>query len=330
MQVNDYTINLTGNNKIYAELDFPHGKGPWKTIILFHGSGPSDRHALVKKRGHVISHNFDLLTERLVQAGYAVFRYDKRENYDINLIIQDAIEVTKFVFQLAEVGKILVYGWSEGVRVCAALYSYFPEISAMILQSGIAEGWSAYFSYILRELTVEKLEELDRNHDGILELEDFRKCEFKSTSITFSLYILVLYIESNGNMSFNKELDSEGKGKFSIKEDWLPLADKIIADPTYLNKFAENAPKEVWGGILDDIRRLEIPILILHGLNDGWISPIESVKIAMTARNHADIRLFKGLGHALSKVRSPLDDEGGVMEMESIETIVEWLNWNIK
>lgn len=329
MQVKELEIILTEGGKICGELDVPQGDGPWKTVILFHGSGPSDRHATVEAMGNTISHNFDILSEHLVQAGYAVFRYDKRESYNIDIIMEDAEAVTNFVSKLPEVSELLFYGWSEGVRVCAGLISKFPEVNAMLLQSGIAEGWSSYFSYILKELTVEKLEELDENGDGILEISDFQNCLPDATSITFSLYLLVLNMDQNGNRSFNKALDPEQKGTFSIQENWLPLAEEIVADPTSLIRFAENAPGETWNGILDDIKKTEIPVLVLHGLNDGWISPVESAKTAKTARNHADVVFFKGLGHSLSKVISPLKDEGGVMEEEAIITIIEWLNKNI-
>lgn len=114
-------------------------------------------------------------------------------------------------------------------------------------------------------------------------------------------------------MKFNEELDPEGKGRFSIIDNWIPLADEIVADPTTLIRFAENAPGETWAGILDDIKKIQLPILVLHGLNDGWISPVEAVQIAKAARNNADIILFKGLGHSLSKVSSPLKDEGGTI-----------------
>ena len=273
---------------------------------------------------------FDLLSEGFVKAGYAVFRYEKKENYDIEKIIQHAREVTRFVVGLPEVGEILFYGWSEGVRVCTALVSEFPNVRALILQSGIAEGWSSYFSYILQELTVEKLKELDNNSDGILEISDFLNCIPDSTSITFSLYLLIFGMDKDGNMQFNEELDPERKGRFSIIDNWIPLADEIVADPTTLIRFAENAPGETWTGILDDIEKLQIPILVLHGLNDGWISPVEAVKIAKTARNYADIVLFKGLGHSLSKVESPLKDEGGTIEDEVIVSIVKWLRKNVE
>ena len=330
MFVKEFEITLENGMKISGELDSPERQGQWKTIILFHGSGPSDRHATVESMGRIVSHNFDLLSEGFVKAGYAVFRYEKKENYDIEKIIQHAREVTRFVVGLPEVGEILFYGWSEGVRVCTALVSEFPNVRALILQSGIAEGWSSYFSYILQELTVEKLKELDNNSDGILEISDFLNCIPDSTSITFSLYLLIFGMDKDGNMQFNEELDPERKGRFSIIDNWIPLADEIVADPTTLIRFTENAPGETWTGILDDIEKLQIPILVLHGLNDGWISPVEAVKIAKTARNYADIVLFKGLGHSLSKVESPLKDEGGTIEDEVIVSIVKWLRKNVE
>lgn len=216
MFVKEFEITLENGMKISGELDSPERQGQWKTIILFHGSGPSDRHATVESMGRIVSHNFDLLSEGFVKAGYAVFRYEKKENYDIEKIIQHAREVTRFVVGLPEVGEILFYGWSEGVRVCTALVSEFPNVRALILQSGIAEGWSSYFSYILQELTVEKLKELDNNSDGILEISDFLNCIPDSTSITFSLYLLIFGMDKDGNMQFNEELDPERKGRFSI------------------------------------------------------------------------------------------------------------------
>ena len=221
-------------------------------------------------------------------------------------------------------------GYPEGVRVCTTLVSDFPNAQALILQSGIAEGWSSYFSYILRELTVEKLKELDNNNDSILEISDFLNCIPDSTSISFSLYLLILGTDKEGNMKFNEELDPEGKGRFSIIDNWIPLADEIVADPTTLIRFAENAPGETWAGILDDIKKIQLPILVLHGLNDGWISPVEAVQIAKAARNNADIILFKGLGHSLSKVSSPLKDEGGTIEDEVIVRVVKWLKKNVE
>ena len=47
-------------------------------------------------------------------------------------------------------------------------------------------------------------------------------------------------------------------------------------------------------------------------------------------RNNADIILFKGLGHSLSKVSSPLKDEGGTIEDEVIVRVVKWLKKNVE
>lgn len=62
---------------------------------------------------------------------------------------------------------------------------------------------------------------------------------------------------------------------------------------------------------------------------DGF-SRVEAVQIAKAARNNADIILFKGLGHSLSKVSSPLKDEGGTIEDEVIVRVVKWLKKNVE
>ena len=43
MFVKELEITLENGMKISGELDLPERQGQWKTIILFHGSGPSDR-----------------------------------------------------------------------------------------------------------------------------------------------------------------------------------------------------------------------------------------------------------------------------------------------
>lgn len=186
MFVKELEITLENGMKISGELDLPERQGQWKTIILFHGSGPSDRHATVESMGGIVSRNFDLLSEGFVKARYAVFRYDKRENYDIEIIIRDAREVTRFVSGLSEVEGILFYGWSEGVRVCTTLVSDFPNAQALILQSGIAEGWSSYFSYLKIHLpeysipnSINRLENFPLNANG--KVDRRRLAEYQKT-----------------------------------------------------------------------------------------------------------------------------------------------------
>ena len=48
------------------------------------------------------------------------------------------------------------------------------------------------------------------------------------------------------------------------------------------------------------------------------------------SKEYADIILFKGLGHSLSKVSSPLKDEGGTIEDEVIVRVVKWLKKNVE
>lgn len=316
---------------IEGEYIKPIEEKPKATVLLIHGSGPSDRHATVTAMGKVLSKNFDVLSESLLEQGYAVFRFDKKESYDIPVIIAHAKYVVSYVCSLSEVDSLYLYGWSEGVRVIAEILKDIKEsehasiLKGAIMQSGIANGWSPYFSYILKELMLEKLKELDTNQDGILEVSDFEGFVPDATSVTFATCLMIL--DSNGGkIQFSKNLDKERKGQFHIEKDWMPLAEEIVKDPTTLIRFAENAPNETWNGILEEIHNAKIPMLVLHGMNDGWISPVEAVQIAKAGRNYADICLFKGLGHSLAKADSPLKDEGGVMEEEPVQKIIEWLD----
>lgn len=327
MRVKETEIKLENGEVIKGELDMPSSGDKWKTFVLIHGSGNSDRHASIIVNGQVVSHNFDEIAALLTKEGYAVFRYDKREAADINKIIADAKAVIQAVSQMDEVKELLLYGWSEGVRVVSEVMKD-AKATGLILQSGIAEGWSSYFDYILKNLTVEKFRMLDTDNDGVLTLADFAGCIPDGTSLTFSIYILVFDKLSDGKVQFKKELDPENKGAFSI-DRWLELADEIVADPTTLIRFAENAPGETWKGILDKVKTIDVPVLILHGLNDGWIAPSESTKIAMNCRDYADIKIFSGLGHSLEKVDSPLKDEGGIIEKEVLEEISNWLRTKI-
>ena len=327
MTVKEVEVKLANGDVLKGELDMPVTGDKWKTFILIHGSGNSDRHSSIVVNGQVVSHNFDEIAQTMTDAGYAVFRYDKREMADIDTIISDAREVVNAVSKMDEVKEILLYGWSEGVRVVAEV---MDEVKAggFILHAGLAEGWGAYFDYILKELTVEKFRELDTDNDGVLTLADFAGCMPNGTSLTLSIYVLLLDMLSDGRVQFKKELDPENKGMFTI-DKWIELADGIVKDPTSLVRFAENAPKETWNGVLEKIKTIDVPVLILHGLNDGWISPEGSVRLAMSCRDHADIKIFSGLGHSLEKIDSPLKDEGGVIEPEVLNEISKWLKTKI-
>lgn len=321
----DIEISLSEKEVILGEFDYPVGKGPWNTVILFHGSGPSDRHATVKIGDKIISQNFDILTEKLVKAGFAVFRYDKRGSFFIDKIISDARVVVKYVSSLKEVNNLFFYGWSQGVQVATAMAKEFSKVKGMILHAGIAEGWSSYFSYILEELVVCKLKQLDKDNDGVLQIKDFESFVPAPTSVSFALYLMVLKVLEHGKIGFNKAIDPKVTGKFSIEEDWIPLAKAIVRDPTLLKEFTTEAPSEIWYGILEDIKEISVPMLVIQGECDGWVSPRDSNKIAKAGGKLAELCVISGFGHSLSPTMSPLDDVGGIIDDKPLEKMQQWL-----
>lgn len=92
-----------------------------------------------------------------------------------------------------------------------------------------------------------------------------------------------------------------------------------------MKRFAPNAPSENWLGVLEDIKEIAAPMFVIQGNCDGWVSPKAAEKIAKAGGSNADIRIFPGLGHALSPAASPFDDVGGVMDEKPLEEIVQWL-----
>ena len=310
---------------ISGELDCPAGKGPWNTVILFHGSGPSDRHATVSVAGETVSRNFELLAVRLVNAGFAVFRYDKRESSLVEEIISDARSVVENISSLEEVAGLYFYGWSQGVQVATQIAKEVPDVKGLILHAGIAEGWSSYFSYILEELVISKFKQLDTDGDGVLHLSDFREFVPVPTSVAFALSVMVLIGFEEGDLRFHQALDPKGQGSFSIQEDWIPLAKTIVKDPTLMKQFAPNAPSENWDGILEDVKAITAPMLVIQGDRDGWVSPKAAEKIAEAGGALADLRVFPGLGHSLSPAISPWDDVGGIMDEKPLAEIEHWL-----
>ena len=97
MTVKEVEVKLANGEVLKGELDMPVIGDKWKTFILIHGSGNSDRHSSIVVNGQVVSHNFDEIAQTMTDAGYAVFRYDKREMADIDTIISDAREVVNKV-----------------------------------------------------------------------------------------------------------------------------------------------------------------------------------------------------------------------------------------
>ncbi|MDU2131715.1 MAG: hypothetical protein E7E74_03880, partial [Finegoldia magna] len=233
--------------------------------------------------------------------------------------------ITKYLKNRNDVGKIYIYGWSEGVRVIANIIKEVDGIDGLILQSGVAKGWNSYFQYILEELVTMELEKIDSDNDGLVNVFDFERYELNSSSVSFAISTMLLRKASNGILKFNDRIDTNSDGVININKDWKNVA-KLIGDNSLnISNYVENFFLDSWNGDLEIFSKFGKPVLILHGINDGWINPVESVELAKKINKNVDIKLFPGLGHSLQKVESPLQDIGGEIDTEAIESISKWV-----
>ncbi|MGI8648359.1 MAG: hypothetical protein DLM55_04965 [Acidimicrobiales bacterium] len=185
----DIAINL-GDFVSAAQLSTPAaGRGPWPTVILFHGSGPWDRDSTYRDRpgGPVLATNFKLLAERLGQKGIAVLRFNKRGvrsdgSHDsaqiaratTNQLIQDAQVVIKTARNLPEVDHrhLFLYGWSQGAQVVTHVAAADTSIAGVILQGPPSSGWSSILNYQLITNGLPALRRADTDHDGQLSISE--------------------------------------------------------------------------------------------------------------------------------------------------------------
>lgn len=293
-------------------------------VILIHGSGNSDRDASVTYKGKLISQNFKLLAKYLTNSGLAVCRYDKRENAEIKQLKEDAKLVISYLKEKYSFDNIILYGWSEGVRVVSEIVEDKVNVDGLILQSGIISGWKNYFKYILGDVTLNKLYELDRKGKGYISLADFDG--YKSNNSSSSLAIDTILLRKDEERFFLNPLITKHD---SIDfEQWDRVSREIYEKPTRLSYYCGISNMEDWNGNIDSFKDYSKPVLLIHGLNDGWVSINESISIAYAIGQKAKLELFPCLGHSMQKVQRNFDDVGGEMEVVVIEEVISWISKN--
>lgn len=334
----DLMINLDGSFTSTAQLTFPtEGEGPWPTVILFAGSGPYDLDAsYTPAPGQpVLSTNFRLLATRLGEAGIAVLRFNKRGvlaygNYDfaqvqqanVNQLIADANSVLATATAQPEVNdeQIFLYGWSEGAIVAANVAANHPALAGLILQAPPNGGLDETLNYQQLEVSLPYLrEEVDQNRDGQLSRNELATIPSGPVWYT-SLFYIWAPNASPTNPAFQEGLDANEDGLIDIDEELLPVMEERI--PEIAEAYNAVAPSAT---VADTVAPLEMPILVLHGRQDGWVSFRNAETIVAAAPGTVTIIIYPNLGHALSPTRTPATDAFGIIANRPVANVVDWI-----
>lgn len=339
------SINLDGSFTSTAQLTFPaEGEGPWPTVILFAGSGPSDLDATTyspTSNGRpVLVTNFRTLASELGQAGIAVLRFNKRgvldfgnidttqvQQANVNQLIADAESVLATAIAQPEVNpeQLFLYGWSEGAVVAANVAANHPELAGLILQASPNGGLEETLTYQQLEVALPYLrEEVDQNGDGQLSRNELATIPNGPVWYT-SLFYIWAPDASPTNPAFQEGLDANGDELIDIDEELLPVMEARI--PAIADAYAADAPSAT---VADTIAPLEMPILVLHGRQDGWVSFHNAETLAAAAPETVTIIIYPNLGHALSRTRTPATDAFGPITERPVENVVDWIERSLE
>jgi uncharacterized protein len=324
-----------------AELTYPsEGEGPFPTVILFHGSGPYDMDAtyITVPGGEPLSQNFKLIAERLSESGIAVLRFNKRGvlgdgEYDmaaiqastLDRLVEDANKVIDAALEQPEVDgdALYLFGWSEGAWVAANAAAEREEVNGLILQGAPDDRIDRILPYQHLELGLTYLTEVtDGDSDGKLDLEEIGSIPPGPVSLMPAFYMYA-FTSTPDNPQLNPMTDRNGDGLIDIEGELRPTIEM------FLNNYAAFMPEvESSYRTADLIAEVEKPTLILHGDSDGWVPVTSAEAIAEANPDLVTLKIYQGLGHALSETENPAEDAFLVMADAPIEDMIAWVEEN--
>lgn len=315
-----FTLQL-GDFTSQAQLDYPAGQsGPFPTVVLLHGGCDCDRdEAFTNSDGSVQSTIFKDIAQYLASRGFAVLRFNKRyvngpgqvdpkfsqvKLADTLADAQVALAAAR-ANQRVDASRIFLYGWSEGSVIASAIAAEDGGLAGLILQGPVALSYRDTF---LGQLIDSKLP---------------FAASFTSNGAITSESLGAAFAQPNGwwagdfadpsvqdKLVVNPFFDSNKDGVLDIEAEVRPqlaaYADSLVAPNGPL------AEQGVTATVGQRTAKLKLPVLVLHGQNDGLTPPQQIVTLdAAFAGNAAYTRKeYPGLGHSLGASQSLIDTAG--------------------
>lgn len=264
-------------------------------IVLVHGSGANDRNESISYMAPFLQ-----LSEGLVNNGYIVLKYDKR-NYTMmknkqdtsNVMpldfIKDAQAAIKYLKTIPEVDsdKIIVIGHSEGGSFLPHIVKGEKVAAAVALSPGLIEITDLMVYQIDYQINYLKKLNVDKSQDY---------------TITMLENLLAQLKEVNNDMK-NGKIDP----------------DKVYLDyykGSYLIQWSELTKNTV-----EEFVNMQVPLLIINGTQD-LKTPYELLKEKenqLKQKKDLEIVYIENMGHELYR------SDTGVFEDSVIDQIVNWL-----
>ncbi|UCE65068.1 MAG: alpha/beta hydrolase [Candidatus Zixiibacteriota bacterium] len=296
----------SGEIKLHGQLYLPKKPGPHPAIVYMHGGG-NDYDMLMSAPKYY--------APRLAHCGYAALIYDKRGTGESGGVfhestyddyISDAGHAADFLakHEQIDLGKIGVYGGSQGGRLAPLVATRYPSVSFAISASGpigtLADHANFNMEYALKvrgyeDTTIEQVMPLWRKHHAAWESLDPRELnEVAEETIKKRKYIDTFALPNT-------------------RQEFFADSNLFFLRPVY-NSMSRD--------YLGELVNLDVPWLALFGELDPVINvpeSVENIKKQMSAAGNGDfeIIIFDNAGHSFQN-----QDTG-----EYIPTINVVINW---
>jgi dienelactone hydrolase len=289
----------SGERALPATLTLPKGEGPFRAVVLVHGSGPHDRDETIGP-----NKPFRDLAGGLASQGVAVLRYDKRtkahaaelakvkeftvkeEVLDDALAAMDLLRKTQGI----DPNKVFVLGHSLGAMAAPRLAQLDSGIAGLIVMAGPARP--------IEEVLVEQLE-------------------------------YVLSLEKNPSDQDKEQIEK-------IKKEAARLTNPQLSAEDFASGPLLGATFAYWKSLhglqpTETAAKIQQPMWILQGERDYQVTTadFELWKKALSGRKNVELKSYPKLNHLFmegeGKAKPAEYDQEGHVAREVIDDVAAWV-----
>lgn len=297
----DVTIG-EGKWALPGTLTVPDGSGPFPGVVLVHGSGPNDRDETIGP-----NKPFRDIAWGLASRGIAVLRYDKRTFTHANQFTPEIIEKLTAKDEVID-DALLAIELMRGTKdidpkkVGMLGHSLGATLAPRIGKQDTEIAELVIMAGITRSLEDTILDQFTYLYSQAGAMTDEQKAE---------LEVLKEKVARVKNIESLKDITSKD----------LPLG----ISQAYWKDLHDHKPS-------DDVKTLNMPILILQGGRDYQVSKkedFEGWKKALNQKNNATFKIFPKLNHLFIAGEGKSTPQEymveGHVEKEVIDSIVQWI-----